>query len=86
MRLERHHRDPHPLVQRESSDQAIELGSVVGTVETEDSALAVRGGQHPDPDQMSFFDERARGGRLGFLAVHHFALGDPLWRVDFELD
>src|SRR5882757_2903747 len=86
MRLERHYGDAHPVVQGKSFEQTIELGSVVGTVETEDPALAVRSAQPPDPDQMSFFDEHARRGRFGFLALHHLALGGPLRRVDFERD
>ena len=83
MGLERGNGDAHPLVQRQSAEQTVELRSTVGAVQAEDRPVA---GPFPDPDEMPFARQPGRGGRLGVLAVLDLGLRSSVRNVELELD
>jgi len=76
----------HPFIERQRTEQIIELGLAVGTVQANDRGVAGRGGPVPDPDQMPFVHQLGGGGCLGALAVLDLRDWGPVGNVDLELD
>jgi hypothetical protein len=86
MRFERCDGDAHPVVQRESGEQAVQLGRGFRAVQAKRSALAGCEGRRPEPGEVARSGEIRRGGGLGGLAAGDLGLWCSVRNVDLELD
>ena len=86
MRREPRDRHVHPVSERQSIEQAVELRLAAGAVQAYGLGLAASGGQLPKPDEMPFLREPGCGGRLGVLAMLNLVLRGPSRNFDFELN
>jgi hypothetical protein len=77
VQLERRDRDLHPAVERQGTEESVELWFAVGTVQADGFVLSRCGGRSPEAYQMSLTGQVGGGGRFSA----HTVLELSLWRV-----
>ena len=86
MGLERRHRDPQPVGERQLREESVELSRALGSVEADGGYPVVGSRPSPQPDEMSLVRQSCRSRRLGLLTPTDFGLRRSRWDLEIELD
>ena len=86
MRLERRHRDPQPVGERQLREESVELSRALGSVQADGGYPVVGSWPSPQPDEMPLVRQFGRSRRLGLLTPTDFGLRRSRWDLEIELD
>ena len=86
MGLERRHRDPQPVGERQLREESVELSRALGPVQTDGGYPVVGSWPSPQSDEMPLICQLGCSGRLGLLAAIDFGLRSSRWDSEIELD
>ena len=86
MGLERRHRDPQPVGERQLCEESVELSRALGSVQADGGYPVVGSWPSPQPEEMPLVRQLGCSRRLGLLTGTDFGLRGSRWNLEIELD